>query len=237
LDRSTVTDLAGCLTDSLRDVRVAAAARLAYVPLELLDDSQRNAFERAVVEFRRAQELSLDHAGGHLSLGALDRQHGRTSSALEHFQAAIRLEPYMAGPRAELANLLQQQSSDEAEIRRLRKEEVELLERDARLVPENAEIHYQLGLLRYLLGDLDAAQVALLAACDRSPQNYEYLMALALLQERRYEVGGDSAHFDAAVNTLKKLNDLQSTDPRARQILIRLLGTRNMRQAPKPPEP
>jgi tetratricopeptide (TPR) repeat protein len=237
LDQSLVAELAGCLTDPIRGVRIAAAGRLAYLPLAYLDNSQRTPFERALTEFRKAQALSLDHAGGHLSLGALDLRHGRTKAALEHFQAAIRLEPYMAGPRAELANVLQQQNGDEVEIRQLRQKEAELLERDAGLVPENAEIQYQLGLLRYLLGDLDAAQIALSAACDRSPQNYEYLMALALLQERRYELSGESSHFEIAVKTLKKLNDLQSTDPRARQILLRLLATRDSREGSSSPTP
>jgi tetratricopeptide (TPR) repeat protein len=229
LDQSLVTELAEGLTDSVRAVRIAVAGRLAYLPLDF-ENSQRTAFEQALVAFRRAQELSLDHAGGHLSLGALDLRYGRTRSALEHFQAAIRLEPYMAGPRSELANLLQQHNGEEVEIRQLREKEVELLERDALLVPENAEIQYQLGLLRYLLGDLNAAHVALSAACDRSPLNYEYLMALALLHERRYELSSEVAQFDAAVATLKKLDDLQPTDPRARQILLRLLATRNARQ-------
>jgi tetratricopeptide (TPR) repeat protein len=230
LDRSLVADLASCLTDSVRDVRMAAASRLAYMPLDYLNDPQRRAFERAMVEFRKSQELSLDHAGGHLSLGSLDRHYGRTRQAIEHFQAAIRLESYMAGPRAELATLLQQFGGDEAEVRRLRQEEAELLERDARLAPDNAEVRYQLGLLRYLLGELDKAQTALAAACDRSPQNYEYLMALALLQERRYELANDQAHFEDAVRTLTKMNDLQPADERAGQILMRLLAMQKSRQ-------
>jgi tetratricopeptide (TPR) repeat protein len=225
-----VADLAGCLTDSVLDVRIAAAARLAYMPLELLDDSQRNAFERAMIEFRKSQELTLDHAGGHLSLGSLDRQYGRMRQAVEHFQAAIRLEPYIAGPRAELANVLQALGGNESEIRGLRQEETALLERDARLAPENAEVRYQLGLLRYLLGDLEAAQTALAAACDRSPQHYEYLMALALLQERRFELTSDESYFNDAVQSLKKLDALRPADPRAKQILMRLIETRKSRE-------
>jgi tetratricopeptide (TPR) repeat protein len=225
-----VADLAGCLTDSVLDVRIAAAARLAYMPLELLDDSQRNDFERAMIEFRKSQELTLDHAGGHLSLGSLDRQYGRMRQAVEHFQAAIRLESYIAGPRAELANVLQALGGNESEIRGLRQEETALLERDARLAPENAEVRYQLGLLRYLLGDLEAAQTALAAACDRSPQHYEYLMALALLQERRFELTSDESYFNDAVQSLKKLDALRPADPRAKQILMRLIETRKSRE-------
>jgi predicted CXXCH cytochrome family protein len=232
LNRSVVDDLASGLTDSLRGVRIAAAARLAYMRLEYLNDSQRNAFERAMVEFRKSQELTLDHAGGHLSLGSLARQHGRPRQAIEHFQAAIRLEPYMAGPRAELAAILQQYAGNDSEIRRLRQEETKLLERDAALAHENAEVRYQLGLLRYLLGELDAAQTALATACERSPQNYEYLMALALLQERRYELSSDEKYFHDAVRTLKKMNELLPSDPRAKQILLRLIATQRSRENP-----
>lgn len=232
LDRAVVHDLTSRLTDPLRSVRVAAAARLAYVPLELLTGRQRSDFERTLVEFRRAQELSLDHAGGHLTLGALDRQHGNTRQAMEHFQAAIRLEPYMAGARAELANLLQQFGADADEIGRLRREEADLLQRDARLAPDNPEILYQLGLLRYLLGEFDAAQTALTSACELAPQSHAYCMALALLQERRYELTGDERYFNAAVRTLVRLNELVPNDPQARQILQRLRATHDSRTSP-----
>ena len=55
-------------------------------------------------------------------------------------------------------------------------------------------------------------------------------MALALLHERRYELSGDAAQLDAAVATLKRLHELAQSDPRAKQILDRLLETRQARQ-------
>jgi tetratricopeptide (TPR) repeat protein len=182
-------------------------------------------------EFHTSQELSLDHAGGHLTLGALARAQGRVDEAIEHLQAAIRLEPYMAGPRGELASLLQAEDGNPSEIRQLREQEAELMERDSRLAPSNAEIHYQLGLLRYLLGKFDEAQTALTAACDRSPQNYEFLMTLALLHERRYELEGDERQFEAAASTLKKMHELQPADQRTKQILGRLLATQQSRRS------
>jgi tetratricopeptide (TPR) repeat protein len=236
LEPVLATLLAAKLDDSARGVRVAAAARLAYISLEHLPGPQRNAFQRATAEFLESQALSLDHAGGHLTLGAIDRAHGRVNEAIAHLQAAIRLEPYMAGPRGELASLLQEHGGNPSEIRQLRDEEAELLERDARLAPSNAAIHYQLGLLRYLLGQLEEAQAALTAACDRSPQNYEFLMTLALLHERRYELEGDEGQFEAAALTLKKMHELQPADPRTKQILGRLLATQRARADAKESE-
>jgi predicted CXXCH cytochrome family protein len=229
-----IADLAARTSDSVAAVRIAAATRLAYLPLDSLGTSQHNAFEDALIEFRATQELFLDHAGGHLTFGALDRHHGRIRQAIEHFQTAIELEPYMAGARSELATLLQQQGASPGEIQRLRREEAELLERDAKLAPESAEILYQLGMLRFLLGEMDAAQVALSGACERAPQSYELLMGLALLLERRYELSGDAGFFDDAGRTLQKLNDLRPTDPRAKQILMRLLATHAARQRNAP---
>jgi predicted CXXCH cytochrome family protein len=229
-----IADLAAKSGDSVAAVRVAAAARLAYMPLDLLSDPQRNAFEEALIEFRSMQQNALDHAGGHLTLGALARHHGRTQQAIEHFQAAIELEPYMSGPRAELATLLQQHGAAPGDVQRLRREEADLLERDSKLAPDSAEILYQLGMLRYLLAELDAAQVALSSAAEKAPQNYEFLMALALLLERRYELSGDAALFDDARRTLEKLHNLRAADPRARQILARLLATRGARQGTPP---
>jgi predicted CXXCH cytochrome family protein len=235
-----VSELASRLTDSLRAVRLVAASRLAYLPQNYLGDVQRDAFKQALAEFRKSQQLSLDHAGGHLTVAALDRQSGRIDHAIDHLQAAIRLEPYMAGPRAELASLLHELGGNDSEIRQLRQEEAELMERDAKLAPGNAEIMYQLGLLRYLLGQYDEAQTALAAACDRAPQNYDYRMALALLHEKRYALSGDEAQFEAAVTVLKSLHEMQPRDPRAKEILVRLVAVREQKQgksetAPKPP--
>jgi HEAT repeat protein len=121
-----IADLAARTSDAVAAVRIAAATRLAYLPLDSLTTSQRNALEDALIEFRATQQLVLDHAGGHLTLGALDRHHGRIRQAIEHFQTAIELEPYMAGARAELATLLQQQGAAPGEVQRLRREEANL---------------------------------------------------------------------------------------------------------------
>jgi predicted CXXCH cytochrome family protein len=228
-DPSLVDALAEQLSAPVRAVRLAAAGRLAQMPIEYLPNSRRAALERAMIELRASQELSLDHAGGHLMLASLDRRHGRIPQAIEHLQAAIKLEPYLTGPRAELASLLQEQRGSPADIRRLREEEIRLMERDAQIAPDNPQIWYQLGLLRYLLGQFDKAEEALAAACKLAPQNYDYRLALALLQERRYELSGDRLRLDAAVASLKTLHELRPADPRAQQILARLLETQRLK--------
>ena len=226
-------DLASMLSDSSRAVRIMAVARLAHLPVDKLSDSQRQAFEKGMAEFRESENLSLDHAGAHLTLASLDRYQGRIQDAIEHLTAAIKLEPYLAGPRSELASLMQEHHADEKQIVRLRSEEADLMDRDSTLAPDNADIFYHLGLLRYTLGELEKADVAFHRACEKAPRNYEYRMALALLQEKRYSETGDENQFEAAAQSLKVMHDMNRDDPRAKQILIRLLDTRKAKEAAK----
>jgi tetratricopeptide (TPR) repeat protein len=184
-----------------------------------------------MIEFRQSQELVRDHAGGHLTLATLARQQGRIEEAIGHLVAAIRLEPYLAGPRSELASLMTDHQGAAAEIRQLRQEEAGLVERDSKLNPQNAAIFYQLGLLRYTLDQYEEANAALTAACQKAPQNYDYRMALALLQEKQYEISGDEKLFEQAVLSLKKLHEMQESDPRAKQILLRLSETHREKEA------
>jgi tetratricopeptide (TPR) repeat protein len=241
-------DLAPMLNDPLRAVRIAAASRLARVPNLQLTDSQRTAFDKAMDEFLISQKLTLDHAGGHLSLASLDREQVRLAQAIEHLETAIKLEPYIAGPRTELASLLEERTfmirilladtlgprvalaallqEQVTHIRSIRETEAGLLERDTKLAPNNAGIFYQLGLLRYTLDEYDQAEAAFLKACEKAPRDYEYRMALALLQEHRYNITGDEELLKRAAETLHEMNQLEPRDPRAQLILQRMLETR-----------
>lgn len=234
VDPSVLPDVARMLSDSVRRVRIAAVERLADRPLSMLTDEQRRAFEDAMIEFRKSHELSLDQAGGHLVLALLDRRSGRVADAVGHLRTAIELEPYMAGARLELASILSESPGNEAEIQRLRAEEVELLERDAQLAPDNPMIFYELGRLRYLLGEYDAAQAALETACQLAPDNYQFRLFLALLHEKRYDLTGDVEQFNLAVDALEMLNELRPNDRNVQNILIQLLEKRRVKEGGDP---
>jgi tetratricopeptide (TPR) repeat protein len=234
VDPSTISDVARMLSDPVRRVRLAAVERLVDVPLELLTDEQRKAFEDAMIEFRKTQEMSLDQAGGNLSMAILARRYGRDGEAVEYLRNAIRLQPYLSGPRMELASLLGTQPGNEDEVRRLRVEEAELLERDSKLAPNHATIFYQLGRLRYLLGDYDKSQEAIETACRLAPRSYDYLMFLALLHDKRYELTGDETQFNKAVDAVTKLNEMQPNDRRAHDILLKLMEKRRVKEGGDP---
>jgi tetratricopeptide (TPR) repeat protein len=234
VDPSALSDVARLLSDPVRRVRLAAVERLVDVPIDSLTDEQRRAFEDAMIEFRESQELSLDQAGGRLALAILARRYGRPGESVEHLRNAIRLQPYLAGPRMELASLLGTAPGNDDEVRRLREEEVELLERDAKLAPTSATIFYHIAKLTYLLGDYDKAQAAIETACRLAPRNFEFLYFRALLHDKRYEISGDEDQFNMGVDAVKKLQDLRPDDPGVREILIMLMEKRRVKEGGDP---
>jgi tetratricopeptide (TPR) repeat protein len=212
-------------------VRLAAVRRLMTVPREQLKPAHQAAFDRALAEYRESQQPTLDRAHSHINLGWLAGQLGDPAQAAEEFRTAIRMEPYLTGPRTELANLLAIVGGDADEIRTLREAEAKLLARDAKLLPDSGDVYYRLGLLRYQLNDHDGAAAALSESCRLSPSNYDYRMALALLEERRYETSGDETHYEAAIDSLQRLQQMKPGDPRAGQIFERLQSTRATNKA------
>jgi predicted CXXCH cytochrome family protein len=229
-----VADLSGALDDSNLSVRTEAARRLAALPREQLAPAYRGALDRALDEYRAVQQLQADRAHGHVNLGALARQLGDQQQAADELRLAIRMAPYLSGPRSELVAVLNAEGGHDDEIRQLRTEEAELRQRDTELLPNNAEAFYQLGLLRYLLGEHAAAAKALAEACRLAPGNYEYRMMSALLDERRYETGGDERFYDAAVASLELLQRMRPEDSRAGSIRQRLEATRASKAAAAP---
>jgi predicted CXXCH cytochrome family protein len=225
-----IADLASMLNDPTRGIRVAAASQLSHLPLERLTDDQRRAFEQAMIEFRNSQKLALDHAGAHLALASADRRHGNIEQAVDHLTMAIKLEPYLTGSRAELASLMLEHGGDPAEIRRLNSEEADLLDRDTKLAPDNADIFYRLGLIRYLLGEYDKADAAFRKACELAPRNYDFRMALTLLDEKRYEETGDPTFYNATIESLKVLRELNREDERGKQIYFKLQQARQQKE-------
>lgn len=123
------------------------------------------------------------------------------------YRTAMRVEPTVTGPRRNLAAVLdrklehfkaeaakaQQQGDLQAvqrvgelaekvlaEVDRLRREELELLKRDAKLLPRNAAIQSQLGLSLYLHGEQAEAEGALKKACELDPNEPHYAYQLAI---------------------------------------------------------
>lgn len=208
--------LGPALIDPIRSVRLAAALRLAGIPRTRFPDQQRRALDEALIEYRRQQLASSDRAAAHLNLGNLAANLGDVAGAMREYRTAIRLEPYLTGPRSNLAGLLEQTGrGTPEEVRRLREQELELLERDVRLLPNAALLRYRYGLMLYLLGRLDAAQRALEAACRLQPASYDFRLFLTLLYEKR-------GQRDKALASARRLERLRPGDRAAADLIRRL---------------
>jgi tetratricopeptide (TPR) repeat protein len=190
----SVSLLQKALSDPVRSVRTEAVRNLLEYPQDLWRGRTAADFRKALGELEASLEFNNDRAGAHLALGVLAEQQGRNQQAIKHYQTAIAVEPHVTGPRTNLAALLERSlagrtapnstpSPVEAEIARLRKEELPLLQRDARLVPNAAGIQYRLGLALYVDGQKDEALVHLLRAAELEAEQVAYVQAVALLYE------------------------------------------------------
>jgi tetratricopeptide (TPR) repeat protein len=201
--------------DAIRVVRWAATTRLVMAAAQLADADFRRELEDAIEDFRAGQEVNLDRVEANMSLASLAEQMGHVEAAIESFRAAMRVEPYRAGPRRELARLLDMVAVeptmvglaaklqiDPEEIRRLRVQEVDLLARDAELLPGDPRPRYDRGMLLYLLDELDSAREAFEDAIRVAPDDYDSLMALALICEKQ-------ERWEDAARAIKRMSELQ----------------------------
>ena len=212
-----IQEVAGRLNDPDRMVRMAAAGRLVSQARRLTQSEFHLPLERAIREYKEGQQVMLDRAGSHLNLASMQEQLGNLAAARRELRTVIRIEPYLTGPRGELARLLDQLDSHEtqAEIRALRTQEVGLLERDIRLLPSTPMLRYRQGMLLYLLDEPARALESLREACRLDPNSYQYWLALALLCEKEQL-------WDPALDALRNMQRIRPEDPAIRSIYLRM---------------
>ena len=185
--------LAPLLEDPVRLVRTEAGRLLARVPRRELTQPQRDARRAAIDDYERGLMIDNDQAAAHMSLGILyeamatNQRNGRDlQKAVDAYRTAINVQPDMTGPRTNLASVMDRVQPEQA--KRLRAEELVLLARDARLVPDSASLQYRYGLSLYLNGRQEEAEEALTTACRLEPNSPDFLLALTLLcrKQRRW---------------------------------------------------
>jgi len=211
--------VAARLEDSVRLVRLAAARRLVGEAARRIDVKYRDAMERALVEYRSAQNVMQERAAAHLNLAAISQAQGNSRATQKSLRTAMQLEPYLSSVRDKLAILLEQSGGDPDEIRKLREEETELLARNGKFFPKNSALRYERGMLLYLLGDYNGARQAIEKACELGPETYANWLALALICEKQQR-------WQQAGNALKQMNTLRPNDPAVRGIFQRIQQAR-----------
>lgn len=209
------------LSDPVRLVRNAAVDSLAIRTSNTLRKPEHiKALKEEIAEYGKDTTTAFDRAGPNLRLAELARSQGAIRKSMASLRDAIRIEPYLSGPRSELARLLEQMGGDADEVRRLREEEVKLLERDSELLADSGRPHYQRGMLLYLLDRNAEAIAALEEAVRIEPRSFDYLTALALLYEQEREK-------IKAAQTLRKMNGLRPGDPVVMDLLKRVQAMRD----------
>ena len=228
-DGQLVKHVAPLLNDPVRVVRTEAARVLAHVRSQAMRGPQRQALKKAVEELKAGLMVTNDRAQAHMTLGILYEDLNEVSAAIRAYEAAIHVEPRAPGPRTNLAALLDrlvEQSSQyggqpaalsEARVYRerakvLRAEELKLLERDAKLAPDNPMVQYRYGLLLYLHGREEEAEQALLRAYELEPMAADFALAIALLYQKQ-------ERFGEALEVARKLLEIDSSNPSYPQLL------------------
>jgi tetratricopeptide (TPR) repeat protein len=212
------------LLDPVRGVRMEAAARLAGVSRDLLKPYQKEAFDRALAEYRDAMEHSLDFSSAGLNLGNLYTSLGRPDEAEKYYRTALQIDDLFYPAKMNLAVLLNGEGRNEEAEKLLREvlnaypeqheaayslglllaemnrhaEAADILQQAAQGMPANARLRYNLGLLLQHLQRDAEAEAELQTALDLEPQNVDYLYALADFYAKR-------GRFDAASSMAERM--------------------------------
>ncbi len=192
-----VSMLEKMLQDPIRTVRLAAAQQILQLPANLRSSDGQVYLQRALSELKQGLAFSNDRAGSHLALGNIAEQQGMDREAIQHYETAIVVEPAMAGPRTNLSALLNRnlvsatsmpaelRTKMESQIKELREDELILLERDIRLLPNPpASLIFRFGLSLYLAGKQREAIVQFVRAAEMEPGEADYSNTAAELYEK-----------------------------------------------------
>jgi tetratricopeptide (TPR) repeat protein len=178
------------MSDPSRLVRFEATRLLASGAMyQALSAAEQSQVDLALREVKETLMITADRGGSHMEWAAICEQRGRVPEAIQAYDTAIRVEPEMAGPRTNLAALLDeiaQQGDERARLKaeQLRRQELPLLARDASLAPNIATVQYRYGLALYLNGDLAGALKQLELALQLEPEVEDYQLAVRLLKEK-----------------------------------------------------
>ena len=166
-------DAAGkLLGDDTRAVRVAAATALGSTPsLDLLGD-QRKDFDAAVADLRAYVEANADTAEAQNNYGTFLFGQRRAEDAEKAFRQAIELDPTLAGPHLNLAELYRATGQND-------KSERAYAEAIA-VSPDHADLRYGHALSLVREKEMDKAIKELEEAIRLDPGNARYKTTLAI---------------------------------------------------------
>ena len=231
------------LDDPIRSVRIEAARLLAGTSPELLQESQKTALNRAILELIASEMAAAERPEDHVNLALLYVQMGRPSDAESELQTALRLDPKYVPAMINLADLYRMQNRDDEGQQWLQKaiavapdaaepvhalgllkvrqkqyqEALSLLARAAMLQPGNVRYSYVYAVALNSTGQPDQAIAILQQAHQRRPADRQVLEGLIAFER-------DKGDIPSAVNYAQQLVQLTPDDPNAKALLAQLLA-------------
>lgn len=165
--------LLAALSDRFRLVRVRAAERLASVPEEQIPEANRKAYNAAIQEMWKANNLRLDNWGSHFNAGNIYMRRKELAEAAAKYDRAHELRNDIPQPLINGAMAFAQMGNLAAAEERLLK---------ATQLPEpSAAAHFNLGLLYAEQGRMDLAKKNLYQSLKIQPNNSQAAYNLAVM--------------------------------------------------------
>jgi predicted CXXCH cytochrome family protein len=162
------------LSDPIAGVRISAVPLLAAVPTASQPAADRQNFDRAAAEFVAAQRLNADRPEAHTTLANFLAQRRQPAEAEAEYKTALKLSPQFVPATINLADLYRalDRSGDGLKV----------LREAITAVPQDAGLHYALGLALVRQKKNDEALSELRRATELAPDQtrYAYVYAVGL---------------------------------------------------------
>lgn len=167
--------------DDYRLVRVRAAAAMAAVPLERLQDNYRSQVRRATDELMASLHALPDDYTSHYNLGNLHMERREYEKSLGSYQTAIRLRPDFMPPHVNMAFVHNAMGSNDRAEASFRKA--------LTLDPNSPVVHLNLGMLLSELKRPKEAEQAFRAALKADPNSAPaaYNLGILIAEEQEEE--------------------------------------------------
>jgi tetratricopeptide (TPR) repeat protein len=198
LTPESVKVLLEALRDEYRLVRVRAAASLAGVPLDMLDEPDLAALAKATDEFKAAMSARPDDHLSHYNLANLHVDRREYALAVASFETSTRLRPDFVPPYVNMALAYNLQGrNDKAE---------ESLRRALEIEPGNEAANLNLGMLLGEMGRTGEAEGAFRKVLKTDPESAvaAYNLSITLAQD----------NIEEAIEWCRKARDLRPEDPK-----------------------
>lgn len=233
------------LDDDNRAVRDEALRALSGIPRIALPEARRASFQTALADYEKRLRGNADLPGNRLNLAVLLEREERKLEALEQYRMALRLDPYFAPARVNLATLANDTLRADEAIQVLKDglglpdmpggdrgnlaymlalllvehgqpgQAVDWMGEAAKALPDNPRIHYNHGLLLLQLQRRDEARASLEAGLALAPDDADLLYGLIFLH-------GSAGDRERAMGYARRMRQVAPSDPRLPAVLRQL---------------